>query len=66
MTISDLITQLEELKAQHGDITVCSTTEHEHFGSIESHLNEDNFKVVSHAQPNGPTSGQSEKAVVFG
>lgn len=63
-TISELITYLEEIKIKEGDIAVCSSESHDYWGSIEGYLSDWNVKVTS-AQPDGPKSGKSVKAVVF-
>ncbi len=67
MKISDVIAHLESIKKEHGDITCCTSEEHEYWGSIESHLVYGyNLGIKEHAQPDGPKSGKSEKCVVFG
>jgi hypothetical protein len=63
--ISDIIALLEKLKAEHGDINVCTSTEWEYWGDVENYATENNVQVKQHAQPQGPKSGKSEKAVVF-
>ena len=63
--ISDIIALLEKLKAEHGDINVCNATEWEYWGDVENYATENNVQVKQHAQPQGPKSGKSEKAVVF-
>lgn len=65
MKISELITKLEEIKDKEGDLNVCVSESHEYWGSVETHLTEHNISVATHAQPEGPKSGKSEKAVVF-
>jgi len=65
MKISELIAKLEEIKNKDGDLNVCVSESHEYWGSVQSHLTEYNMNVSEHAQPGGPKSGKSEKAVVF-
>lgn len=61
--ISELISYLEKVKAQHGDIAVCHSEQHEYWGSYDSFLTPDfNLAVSEHAQPDGPKSGKSVKA----
>ena len=66
MKISELIAKLEEIKNKEGDLNVCVSEPHDYWGSVQSHLTEYNMNVSEHAQPDGPKSGISEKAVVFG
>ena len=66
MKISELIVKLEEIKSKEGDLNVCVSESHEYWGSVQSRLTEYNMTVSEHAQPDGPKSGISEKAVVFG
>jgi len=67
MKISELIAKLEEIKSKEGDLAVCVSEPHEYWGSVQSHITFDyNMCVTNHAQPDGPKSGKSEKAVVFG
>ena len=65
MKISELIEKLEEIKNKEGDLNVCVSESHEHWGSVQSHITENNLNVLQHAQPDGPKSGKSERAVVF-
>jgi hypothetical protein len=65
MKISELIAKLEEIKNKDGDLNVCVSESHEYWGSVQSHLTEYNISVSEHAQPDGPKSGKSVKAVVF-
>jgi hypothetical protein len=65
MKISELIAKLKDIKNKEGDLNVCVSESHEYWGSVESHLTEYNMYVSEHAQPDGPKSGKSEKAVVF-
>jgi hypothetical protein len=65
MIISEVITHLEKLKAEHGDIKVCVCSDHEYWGNLYNEVQEHNLGVTEHAQPEGPKSGKSEKAVVF-
>ena len=65
MKISELITKLEEIKSKEGDLSVCVSESHEYWGSVQSYLTESSISVNECAQPCGPKSGKSEKAVVF-
>lgn len=65
MKISELIIKLEEIKNKEGDLNICVSESHEYWGTIESHFTEYNLNISEHAQPDGPKSGKSEKAVVF-
>ena len=65
MKISELIAKLEEIKNKDGELNVRVSESHEYWGSVQSHLTEYNMSVSGHAQPDGPKSGKSEKAVVF-
>jgi hypothetical protein len=64
--ISELITYLEELKSKEGDIAICHSEPHEYWGSVENWLSTDFNLRVKHAQPDGPKSGISVIALVFG
>ena len=66
MRISELIVVLEELKEKEGDLNVCISIPDEYWGSIDSYVNEHNFHVREHVQPDGPKSGKSIRAIVFG
>ena len=65
MKISELIAKLEEIKNKECDLNVCVSESHEYWGSVETYLTEYNISLSEHAQPDGPKSGKSEKAVVF-
>ena len=65
MKISDLIEALKDIQEEYGDITVCVSEGHDYWGDIQRHLDECDVRVSDHAQPEGPKSGVSEKAVVF-
>lgn len=65
MKISELIAKLEEIKNKEGDLTVCVSEPHEYWGSVQSHITEYNMYISESAQPDGPKSGISEKAVIF-
>jgi hypothetical protein len=65
MKISELIVKLEEIKDKEGDLNVCVSESHEYWGSLQTYLTEHNMSVNEYAQPNGPKSGKSEKAVIF-
>lgn len=57
-TISELIDYLQKVKEKE---------EHEYWGSVETLLSTGyNLNVSEHAQPDGPKSGKSVKALVFG
>lgn len=63
--ISDVIAYLEKLKAEHGDINVVVEQDVEYWGGVHNYVTESNMNVSEHAQPEGPKSGKSEKAVVI-
>lgn len=63
--ISDIIAHLEKLKAEHGDINVCISTDVEYWGEVYNFASESNITIHEHAQPHGPKSGKTERAVVF-
>lgn len=66
-TISELIEYLQEVKEKEGDIFVCYSEDHEYWGSVESWISSGyNLQISEHAQPDGPKSGKSVKALVFG
>ena len=65
MNISEVILKLEEFKKEHGDLPVCVSGEAEYWGSIEHDVDEYHLIISEHAQPEGPKSGKSVKAVVF-
>lgn len=66
-TISELIQYLEEVKDKEGDIAVCYSEDHEYWGSVQTWLTPDyNISISDHAQPEGPKSGKSVKALVIG
>ena len=66
-TISQLIEYLQKIKEKEGDIFVCYSEEHEYWGSAESWITPGyNLTINTHAQPDGPKSGKSVKAMVFG
>lgn len=65
MLISELIVLLSEIKAKEGDLNVCLSENHDYWGSLQHYLREDNIGVYSYAQPKGPKSGETEKALVF-
>lgn len=64
MKISELITKLEETQAKEGDLKVCVAESHEYWGEVYRELRGD-IRVDPSAQPEGPKSGKSEKAIVF-
>lgn len=63
--ISDIIARLEKLKEIHGDINVVVEEKDDYWGSLHNYISESNMQVSEHAQPAGPKSGISEKAVVI-
>jgi len=66
-TISELIEYLQKIKEKEGDINVCLSEPDDYWGSFESWLTTGyNLNVSEHAQPDGPKSGKSVKALVFG
>lgn len=62
--ISDLIKRLEDIKQQHGDLNICTSANHDYWGTIFSYLQEYDINVGD-ARPKGPKSGYSEEAVIF-
>lgn len=64
MRISELILKLTEIKNKEGDLNVCISESHEYWGSVQSHLTEQTMSV-GNAQPKGPKSGESERAVIL-
>jgi len=66
MKISELILKLEEIKSKEGDLNVCTSEGDDYWGNVDSYLEEYNIGVSEHAQPKGPKSGKSEKAVILG
>ncbi len=65
MKISELILKLQEVKDKEGDLNVCVSESHEYWGSVQRHIQDHDINVSNHAQPDGPKSGKSEKAIVF-
>lgn len=65
MKISEVIIHLEKLKEKHGDINVCISEFDDYWGTIYSNANEQHIVLDEHAQPGGPKSGKSERAIVF-
>lgn len=66
-TISELIEYLQGVKEKEGDINVCHSESDDYWGGVESWLTIGyNLQVSNHAQPDGPKSGKSVKALVFG
>jgi len=66
MHIDDLIKRLEDIKEEHGNIIVCVSEKDSYWGTENVFLeNIFNLSVEHLAQPKGPKSGESEKAVVF-
>lgn len=64
--ISDIIALLQKLQKEHGDINVAISEKNvEYWGTTYNYATQDNVVVEQHAQPQGPKSGLSEKAVVF-
>ena len=65
MHIDDLIKRLEDIKEEHGNIIVCVSEKDDYWGTLYEKLEIFNLSVDHFAQPKGPKSGESEKAVVF-
>lgn len=63
MKISELINLLQEDLKTYGDLTVCIAEEHEYWGELTPTVY--STRIDNHAQPHGPKSGLSEKALVF-
>lgn len=66
MLASELIAYLQEVIKAEGDIRVCISQTHEYWGSTEDLLNRSSCQVSPWAQPDGPKSGKSEKAIILG
>ncbi len=64
-TISALIQHLEKIKEEQGDIHVCVSESDDYWGSVETWINIHNLNIDTHAQPDGPKSGKSVRALVF-
>ena len=65
--ISELINYLQKTMEKEGDIFVCHSEDHPYWGNVESWLTDGyNLSVKEQAQPDGPKSGKSVKALVFG
>jgi len=64
MKISELIAYLEKAKDEHGDIPVVYGESHEYWGTVHSHMPDYNLSVGG-AQPEGPKSSNSCKAVII-
>lgn len=63
MRISEIIKRLEEEKEKHGDLKVCYVEEDDYWGKIETEIS---YLIIDdHAQPEGPKSGVSEKALIL-
>ena len=65
MKISEVITHLNKVMVEHGDLEVCTSENHEYWGNLQNSVDEGSFSVYNHAQPKGPKSGESEKALVI-
>lgn len=64
MKISELIVKLQSIKEVEGDLNICLSEPHEYWGSVEQHLEERHIEILT-AQPEGPKSGKTERAIVF-
>ena len=65
MKISQFIKKLQEVQDMEGDLNVVLSEGHEYWGSVQRYAREDDVKATDHAQPDGPKSGKSERAVVL-
>jgi len=65
MRITELIERLEQIKDEEGDLIVCTSEPHEYWGTLHQELDKYNVCVNPNAQPKGPKSGETERAVVF-
>ncbi len=65
-TISELIEYLQEVKEKEGDINVCHSESDDYWGSFQNWFTIGYNLSISNAQPDGPKSGKSVKALVFG
>ena len=66
-SLKQIKTEAKEVKEKEGDINVCYSEPHEYWGSVESWLTTGyNLSINEHAQPEGPKSGKSVRALVFG
>jgi len=65
MKTSELITILQSIKDEYGDISVCVSEKHEYWGSVENYLSKYDVTVSTAVQPKGPKSGEFETAVVI-
>lgn len=65
MKISQLRKFLEEIEAKEGDLNVCISEADEHWGTVDSLLDARNVFIKDHAQPEGPKSGVSERALIL-
>lgn len=66
MHASELKERLEKIIEEHGDLPICTTEDHEYWGTLHNYLGEDGVRVSENAQPQGPKSGKSEKAILIG
>ena len=64
MKISELISKLEEIKKNEGDLNICVSEPHEYFGSIEKLLTEYDIRISENLQPYG-TKGNIEKGIII-
>ncbi len=62
MHISDLIKELQNVEAKHGDLRVCYTESHEYWGTLYEEVS---MVSAENAQPDGPKSGKSELCAVI-
>jgi hypothetical protein len=66
MNISQVIKKLQIIEQQEGDLPVVITADHEHWGILYYNIADSTIYIDEHAQPNGPKSGTSIRAVVIG
>jgi hypothetical protein len=65
MDIDSVILKLQALRKEHGNLKVCVASGDDYWGTIYNEVDNHLLRVDEHAQPEGPKSGKSEKAVVF-
>jgi hypothetical protein len=64
MKISELVQKLNEIKASDGDLIICTSERDDYWGRVYSEFTDSNLRVGD-AQPKGPKSGESERAVII-
>lgn len=66
-TISEMIEYLEDIMIEEGNINICYSESHEYWGSVESWITVGyNMSISDRAQPDGPKSGKSVRALIIG